>query len=304
MKCRNPYVNAGRAFGCGQCLACRANRRREWTHRIMLESLQHSSSSFVTLTYDPLNLETLCGVGRVKQGAASYTLRRAHLTNFLKRYRKAIEPRQIRYFAVGEYGPRTERPHYHLAVFNSDVCYRGVTRPDLDYCCPTCEAYKRAWGYGAVQVGFLTGESAAYVAGYVTKKLIGGDAEGWLNGREPEFARMSNRPGIGHDSLYELVNTLFRDQVDCGDDVPGSLRHGCRVDPLGRYLRRKLRAMVGRDEKAPEYTLKVMEAGLSDVREAAFNASKSFKEAIIAAGQGEYDRFAAKQLIFKSRRSL
>jgi len=38
--------------GCGSCLACRINKRRLWTGRIMLEAAQHEAKCFVTLTYD------------------------------------------------------------------------------------------------------------------------------------------------------------------------------------------------------------------------------------------------------------
>jgi len=38
---------------CGHCLPCKINRRRLWSHRIMLETFMHEASSFLTLTYAP-----------------------------------------------------------------------------------------------------------------------------------------------------------------------------------------------------------------------------------------------------------
>lgn len=52
MLCKNPYVSsAGRIFGCGQCMPCRFNKRRIWSHRIMLEAGQYKDNAFVTLSY-------------------------------------------------------------------------------------------------------------------------------------------------------------------------------------------------------------------------------------------------------------
>ena len=56
MLCRKPFSKKGAQFGCGQCMACRINRRRIWTHRIMLEALVSPSASFLTLTYNKENL--------------------------------------------------------------------------------------------------------------------------------------------------------------------------------------------------------------------------------------------------------
>lgn len=104
----------GQAFGCGQCLPCRVNRRRIWTHRIMLEAAQYHDNSFVTLTYDEEKLPV----------DLSVTPRTLQL--FMKRLRK-VYPNRIRYFGVGEYGDQTMRPHYHLALFNFASCARGQT---------------------------------------------------------------------------------------------------------------------------------------------------------------------------------
>ena len=103
MLCRKPYVGPAGAFPCGQCLPCRLNRRRTWTHRIMLEAMCHGDNAFVTLTYEDDNVRSL--VPKDPQ-------------DWLKRIRKAVEPLRLRYYLVGEYGDISERPHYHVALIS------------------------------------------------------------------------------------------------------------------------------------------------------------------------------------------
>lgn len=241
--------------GCGQCMPCRINRRRLWTHRLILESLVHGDSSFVTLTYSPQN---------VPEGG---TLVPKHAQDWLKRLRWHVEPRAIRFFLVGEYGDETFRPHYHAALF-------GVGRRDT-------ALVEKTWGFGHVVVGDLTPASASYVCGYVTKKLTAvGDPR--LGGKFPEFSRMSLRPGIGGLSLEEIVKVLFspegQDLLMVEGDVPRALRHGGKLMPLGRYLRRKLREKIGRLPSTPTGSLQSYGAELrlmfeEALKDEAFKAS-------------------------------
>lgn len=185
---------------------------------MILETLTHEASSFVTLTYDDEHLP---------EGGNLYP-RDTQL--FFKRLRKKLDPIKLRYYLVGEYGDRTQRPHYHIALF-------GV--PMSAY-----QTIADAWPYGMIDVGSLTFESAAYIAGYVTKKMTAKD-DPRLEGRHPEFARMSTNPGIGGKAMDDLANVMMTKHgskmlAELGD-VPTVLKHGGKSMPLGRYLRRKLR---------------------------------------------------------------
>lgn len=299
MLCKNPYSDGGgHLFPCGQCLPCRINKRRMWTHRIMLESLLHSHSSFVTLTYSD---DVVPVVGDNKYP----TLRPKDLQDWLKRFRKAIEPGKVRYYGVGEYGDRTHRPHYHLALFGFQTCLHGRSRYRYrKSCCVQCDTVRETWGLGQVDLGDLTVDSAQYIAGYVTKKMTAKD-DSRLNGRAPEFARMSLRPGIGADFMHEVASSVLEFNLDQSQgDVPSSLRHGSRNMPLGRYLRRRLRKLVGRDESAPQSTLDEVAEELRPLREAAFNASASFKESVVEASAGKVAQIEAKYRLFKKGESL
>lgn len=309
MLCRNPYVKGPQAYPCGQCMPCRINRRRTWTHRILLETLNHSSSVFVTLTYDPENLPLSSGTITMPNGSQPEplpTLRPKDLQDWLKRLRKRIEPLRIRYYAVGEYGDETNRPHYHAALFGYPACLYGQSTYSLrrTSCCPSCDTIKESWGLGQIYVGELTQNSAQYIAGYVTKKMTSKD-DIRLSGRYPEFGRMSLRPGIGADALHEVADVLLRlNLVDPEGDVPSALRHGSRLLPLGRYLRRKLRVLVGHDEAAPEKTLKEIEETLRPLFDVAFENSISKKSVLLKEGAQKVLNMETRAKIFKKDKSL
>lgn len=249
MLCKKPFD--GR-YGCGQCLPCRINRRRLWTHRLFLESCKHAESSFLTLTYSPEKLP---------EGG---TLVPSHMTDFLKRLRKSIYPHKLRYFYVGEYGDISHRPHYHMALFGL-----GSRLKNLD----------KIWQNGFVYSGDLTMDSAQYIAGYVTKKMTSKD-DPRLNGRHPEFARMSLKPGIGALAIPDLRATLESERgaylMESHNDVPSILKHHGKKHPLGRYLTTKLRSVYGfKNTKTPEENLWKKEVEMHQLYEEAKASEKT-----------------------------
>jgi hypothetical protein len=194
----------------------------------MLEAQAYPMSAFVTLTYKN---EELPSDGSVVP---------AHLTNYIK-YLRILSDRSVRYFGVGEYGDIGGRPHYHVAVF-------GFTLFDE-------QLLVDAWAKkGGVHVGELTNDSAQYLAGYVCKKWTRAD-EAKLNGRAPEFARMSRRPGIGGVAIAHAADALSTrggsEAILEMGDVPSEIRTGGRVFGMGRYLRGKLRQAYGWSELEP-----------------------------------------------------
>lgn len=200
----------------------------------------HEFSSFVTLTYDNEHLPS--GASLVPK----------HTQLFLKLLRKRLGPeRPLRYYLVGEYGDETQRPHYHAALF-------GVS--PLEW-----ELVQSCWPHGAVdnpvkkRLGTLTLESAQYIAGYVTKKMTAHD-DVRLNGRYPEFARMSLRPGIGATAIPSIADSLNDEHgaryLAANLDVPLHLNQGRKTLPLGKYLRKGLRDAMGFDPSERENQLR------------------------------------------------
>lgn len=236
MLCKKPFRKEGMSFGCGQCLPCRISKRRIWTHRLMLEACVHDRASFLTLTFDDKKIEK-----REVEDHASVSVRELQL--WLKRFRNAYGA--FRYFAVGEYGDKSLRPHYHVALFGRDL--RDFSYNRYKYATGTLG---KTWEYGNLHIGDLNLDSAQYICGYTVKKLtkVGDDR---LGGRHPEFARMSLRPGIGYPALPRLAaalqNTAGERYIERTGDVPEVLRHERRKLPLGRYMRQGLRAALGHE---------------------------------------------------------
>lgn len=158
---------------CGGCIGCRLARAREWALRCSLELGFHDTSRWCTLTYDDSHLPP--------------TLRKSDLSGFIKRVRARGE--RLRFFASGEYGERTERPHYHAILF-------GLRDESLVQAC---------WKQGFARVDPVTPASISYVAGYCAKKvgwkLESGERINYETGEvydyQAPFLLMSRRPGIG-----------------------------------------------------------------------------------------------------------
>lgn len=241
MRCKTPYMyKSSIPFGCGQCIQCRINKKREWTHRIVLESLCHRDNAFVTLTYNEENLP---------EGG---TLVRKDITDFLKRLRDHLSPLQIRYFAAGEYGELNHRPHYHIALFGYPHCTFGLPSKNKECLCEPCRLINRKWNKGFTYNAQISFDSAQYIAGYVTKKMTNKNNEktkNWLAGRAPEFGAPSLKPGIGAAFMDNLIpfltTTAGCETIIRTKDVPAVLNHGGKSFPLGRYLRRVLREKLG-----------------------------------------------------------
>lgn len=182
---------------CGQCFACRLNRARDWATRCILEAKMHDENCFITLTYDP------------KYFPENGSLVKKHFQLFMKRLRKALGDRKIRYYMCGEYGEKFGRPHFHAIIF-------GYMPKDLDLYKVSngIELYKSAflakiWKKGFVSVGAVTYESCAYVARYIDKKLTGERGIEAYGEKIPPYTNMSLRPGIGAPFLERYGEDIY-----------------------------------------------------------------------------------------------
>lgn len=199
----------GFEFPCGQCIVCRLRTQRQWIARILLENALHQRSCFLTLTYDEEHVP------------AGGSVHKRDIQLWLKKLRNEVPPKSIRYLAVGEYGEKNWRPHYHVALFG----------------CDDSDLILRTWGHGHILVRGLGVESAAYIVSYLLKRR---NNEERCEGRNPEFKLQSLRPAIG-------LRTAERLPIPDGKEVSGVRLNG-RIYPLGKYIRQKLREQDGPEQ--------------------------------------------------------
>lgn len=210
---------------CGKCLGCRADYCRTWADRMVLE-LDHSKKAvFVTLTYDDDHLPVLY---QITTGQSELTLKKRDLQLFFKRLRKRFRDREIRYYAAGEYGTKTNRPHYHAIIYGislsdfEDLSPRGNNQLGQFYY--SSERLARdIWKNGFCLLADVSWKTCAYVARYVNKKQYGLVSDEFIDRmQEPVFSVSSRNPGIG--MYYIIEHPEFADFVRySAKDTNGSL---------------------------------------------------------------------------------
>lgn len=189
MKCLKPIKVNGQYFNCGHCMNCRVNYTQMWSLRLLYELSGTNAASFLTLTYSPEYYPSDC------------SLHKEDLQNFFKRLRINLQREyheftpKIRYYAVGEYGGKTKRAHYHAIVFGLDDLdpkHREIVVKSWPYCEPWFFDKSRG-RQGAMQE--VTPDDIQYVCGYVQKKLSGELGKKEYGERQPPFSICSQ--GIG-----------------------------------------------------------------------------------------------------------
>lgn len=203
---------------CGKCPFCAATRRADWGTRLEYEARLHVCKKFVTLTYANPHLHWSHG---------NPQLDKRDVQLFFKRLRKSGA--RVRYYAVGEYGSRTYRPHYHIILFG-DV---------------TDNAIRDAWPLGQVHIGTVTQASIQYTLGYIVNKS-------WkhTHHRVPPFSLMSRKPGLGANYITKAMVEWHRSDRRNYVLVDGEKRH------LPRYYKTKIFSKIDlvriavRDQKA------------------------------------------------------
>ena len=226
-QCLFPYhtqknrVHTGQAHfvpvPCGRCPECLKRRTSMWSFRLRKEEERSVSSHFVTLTYDADHVPIS------KNGFM--TLVKSDLQKFFKRLRKSHGKQHnkqypIKYYAVGEYGSRFRRPHYHIVLFNSSE-----------------DAIVASWSLdgrplGHVHIGTVSGASIAYTIKYINKgrftPLHSNDD------REPEFPLMSKR--MGENYLTPDVVSFHKGNLE---RAYITVEDGVRI-PIPRYYKDKM----------------------------------------------------------------
>lgn len=161
--CVRPITVNDNVVPCGKCYECKRNDRMNWSIRVQ-DTIK--DGTFITLTYSD----------EYHDGK----LHKKHLIDYLKRLREHIRKKDVnfklQYFAVGEYGDRFKRPHYHCIINYADT-----------------SSIKEKWQYGHVHTGRVTNASIHYCTKYIQKN------SGWKKDQKPkeirEFRIMSKSLG-------------------------------------------------------------------------------------------------------------
>jgi len=212
MKCFHPQTINDNVVSCGRCPACKQNRINGWVCRLERHARHAESAHFITLTYadgqctktpnglltlDYTHIQHFFKTLRNLQNA-DYKKRSAEFKRHTKRnpgnnFRPPEKPKKFSYYVAGEYGSKTNRPHYHLIMFDAKL-----------------ELIHKSWYIGNqgrriprgnVHSGNITGGSIRYTLKYISKPsrlpLFYGDD------RKPESSHMSK--GIGKDYITKQI---------------------------------------------------------------------------------------------------
>ncbi|QCS36243.1 replication initiator protein [Capybara microvirus Cap1_SP_175] len=267
---------------CGNCLACKIQKSKEWAIRLECEAKQYETNYFLTLTYDEEHkpYKEIFEYNDKKYydpGTWNGYLIKEDAIRFLNSFRKYCSREYkwdgIRFYMVGEYGSLGQRPHYHAILLNcpklKDLKPIGSNRKTKDAYL-TSERIEHIWGKGFITIGEVTWQSMLYVAGYCQKKLNGSIGKELYAraGQTPPFANMSRKPGIGKYFFDENKIKIY----DC-DEIINS--KGLAVKPPQYYdkmmekydkelmenikERRKIKAKNYEIEKMKKTTLNIKE---------------------------------------------
>lgn len=180
---------------CRKCINCALKKSKEWSTRNCLESRDFPKDLcwFLTITYDNDNLKAVY---------KNVSLSKTDLSNFLKSLRVKFG-NGIRFFASGEYGSKTFRPHYHLLLYNLDLSKSSIEflfrKDNFDYY--KCEDIEKIWRKGMCVLCKFDEFEAQYVSQYTTKKIYDFKNQDMYKALQmiPPFIQMSRRPGIANN---------------------------------------------------------------------------------------------------------
>lgn len=133
-----------------------------------------------------------------------------------------------------------------------------------------------------------------------------------LDGREPEFALPSRKPGIGRLAIAQIASRYLDLDLDLTEsDVPVTLRHGGKEWPLGRQARKWFRLYLagGNGEgKAPELAdplQSVPEIAEVFASKITLEAKETFlKNWLLDAGAQSIRKLKAREKIYRKKETL
>lgn len=161
---------------CGHCWQCRKQKNDDRVGRCLCEQSLSDWSAYVTLTYRD-------SPEREKDGAHEFLTTR-HVQRFVRSLRR--RGHVIRYFAVGEYGEKKGRAHFHVLLFGLGA--RPLWRQEANIHIPS-------WTHGHVWVLF---DPAEVKMRYTVKYLLKAERYG-------KAYTLSKKPPLGHEFFMAMA---------------------------------------------------------------------------------------------------
>lgn len=270
MKCLNPTrLPQGIFVPCGKCVSCRINRQEEWIFRMEKEMLSSNGSCYaVTFTYDQENVPYEEETGLI--------LDKKHLIDLTKRIRNYVDRQKLpkeytgkkinfikglkmKYYAVGEYGDETGRPHYHILFFNFPV-----VDPEAAH-----NLFLFAWeNKGFVYIDRLSTKAMRYVCGYIVE-----------NKKKLKTAFVNRSKGIGESYL-----TVNNQKYHVENLQPYAKKLNGTSVKLGKYYRDKMFSIKVKEKifkKGLEYFNNISDEEAKEKIQSNFNLAESKKRQLI-----------------------
>ena len=223
---------------CGKCECCLVNRQNQWSTRLNEELNNSKQAFFFTLTYNdeflpmvfpdyPLSVKrNAIAICDDDYGNRVPTLWKKDIQDFMKRLRNHFSSKSIVFYAIGEYGPDTHRPHYHGLIFFKDRLHLKSHIEDL---------FNKSWKNGFISLDDVNQSRIDYVSGYFLSKL-------WSPaGVQPCFSQMSK--GIGKDYITRMSEWHWNGGTD-RFYVP----YMDKKRPLPRYYKEKIYDSVFKED--------------------------------------------------------
>lgn len=192
-----------------------------WSFRLMQEERHALSSFFITLTYDTKYVPIS------KKGYMS--LDKRHIQLFMKKLRKDNK-NKLKYYICGEYGSKTDRPHYHMILFNVDI-----------------STIQENWAMGQIHYGGVSEASVGYTLKYMMKeKKI---PKHQNDDRVREFSLMSKGLGIKYltKEMIQWHNADYVNRLYC------NIKGGKKIS-MPRYYKDRIFNKEQRGEQKEYFT--------------------------------------------------
>lgn len=176
LKCVPPKI-----VPCGRCYECRSSYKSKWAIRLLHEYEKYPSSTyFLTLTYSDEYLPDT-------------TIKR-DIQLFVKLLRK--KGQKIRYYCSAELGEKTNRPHYHMIIYNLNI-------NDIDSL-KNSNYIRSAWKKGNIYiVPVIDMSTINYVVDYSLKKYDSSEKSAF-------WSLMSVRPPLGNTTKWNMRSSCFQ----------------------------------------------------------------------------------------------